>query len=121
MRILRKKIMEMISILEAEDLDELEVRNLWTTVRVARRRRLRSAEIEHNASKIAVDIHKDTPAKIARSASGDIPFRANCAATPPPASSKYSASSRDTPTAVVLARFSVGKPAAEPKMVTRME
>jgi acetyl-CoA carboxylase biotin carboxyl carrier protein len=38
---LYKKIRELVAILKAEDIDEIELRHWWTTVRVARRRPVR--------------------------------------------------------------------------------
>jgi acetyl-CoA carboxylase biotin carboxyl carrier protein len=40
---LYKKIRELVAILKAEDIDELELRHWWTTVRIARRRPVREA------------------------------------------------------------------------------
>ncbi len=41
---LYKKIRKLVAILKAEDIDELELRHWWTTVRVARRRPVREAD-----------------------------------------------------------------------------
>jgi len=44
--VLYKKIRELVAILKTEDIDEIELRNWWTTVRVARRRTLAGAAAE---------------------------------------------------------------------------